>query len=358
MKRSDVPFTLPRGVRPKFGALYLIENVKVADEWKYLWHRLCAIADGQAAMYTALGKIKAKPVHRNFRESIERFKTQYLPGCSASWRKEADRMLEVIAQAFEDFDVDGPDAADVIAFTDQFKSALAAAHHYKAMLSTFFRWSIGKRLRQDNPCREVWLDKPKKKKLIWTPEIFHKVRDAMLVSKDGRKNSAGPMMQCYMDLSFLIYQRATDVRLLRWSQIRNGVIYFQPTKTRESSGVQLEVEITPEIQVVLDRARQLARVKPIRSGDAFVIQTKGGSAFTRSGIYSAFLRAGERVDLKGINPKSLRPFAATQAKKAGYTLEELQEGLGHTNISTTEGYVRKHEIRHSIVRMTLPVKTQ
>ena len=68
-------------------------------------------------------------------------------------------------------------------------------------------------------------------------------------------------------------------------------------------------------------------------------------------------RAAERTGLKGINPKSLRPFAATQAKKAGYTLEDLQEGLGHTSISTTEGYVRKHEISRSKVRLTLPKKT-
>ena len=353
MKRSAVPFHLPRGVRPKHGGLYLVTGIKVEGAWTYEWTRLCAIADGEAAMYAALGRAKAAPAGGNFRSAIERFKTHYLPGRSASTRKEARRMLDKIADAFEEFDVDGPEAADVIDFTDQFADAKAAARHYKGLLSTFFRWSIGKRMRQDNPCREVWLEKPVRKKMVWTPDIFHAIREHLLTrDRHGNVLSAGVMLQCYLDLAYLMYQRATDVRLLERAQVRENTIYFQPTKTRESSGVELEVEITPEIRAVLDRAA--AESKKMKVVCRYVIHTRGGTAFTRSGIYSAFRRAAIRADVDGINPKSLRPFAATQAKKQGYTMEELQEGLGHTSITTTEGYVRKNEVRRSKVRLKLP----
>jgi integrase len=354
MKRSEVPFDLPKGVRPKHGALYLIEGVKVASKWTYRWHRLCAIAEGEAAMYTALGKAKA-PAHRgNFRAAIDRFKLQYLSARSHSSRKEVERMLDRITGAFEDFNVDQPEAADVIDFTDQFKHAPAAARHYKALLSTFFRWSIGKRMRVDNPCREIWLAKSPRKKLVWTPEIFNKVRDALLkLNSKNIPQSAGVMLQCYMDLSFLIYQRTTDIRLLERAQLRDSVIYFQPTKTRESSGVELEVERTPEINAVLERAA--AESKRMNVVCRYVIHTSGGTAYTRSGIYSAIMRAAKSRGIAGVNPKALRPFAATQAKKQGYSLEEIQDGLGHASITTTEGYVRKNEVRRSKVRLTLPL---
>jgi hypothetical protein len=59
MKRSEISFSLPRGVRPKHGAFYLVEPLKLDGKWLYRWHRLCKISDGEAALYTALGIAKA-----------------------------------------------------------------------------------------------------------------------------------------------------------------------------------------------------------------------------------------------------------------------------------------------------------
>jgi integrase len=262
-------------------------------------------------------------------------------------------MFGIMANAFADFNVGQIEVADVIDFTDQFKHAPSAAKHYKALLSTFFRWAISKRLCKKNPCREIWLPRPPKKALVWTPDIYQQVRGAMLrVDIHDRPFSAGVMMQCYMDLSFLLYQRATDIRLLKWSQISDSSVWFYPTKTRRSSGVQLEIEVTPEIRRVLDRAAAESKRMSITS--PYVIHTRKGTAFTRSGIYAAFRRSGKRVGVIGVNAKALRPFAATMAKKAGYSFEELQDGLGHTSIGTTESYVRRHAIRRSIVKLELP----
>ena len=37
-------------------------------------------------------------------------------------------------------------------------------------------------------------------------------------------------------------------------------------------------------------------------------------------------------------------------------MEEIQDALGHTDISTTQGYVQKSMRRLSVVRLTLPEK--
>lgn len=357
MKRSDIPFKLPPGVQPKHNAFYFIEAVKVGDKWKHTWTRLCAIADGEAALYAALGIAKAPPAAKgNFGDAITDFKKHYLPARSLTSRGNFERMLDKIAIAFADFNVDQPDANDIVEFAKQFGVHKTAARHYKSLLSTFFRWTIIKRMRTTNPCEHVRLDKPPRKPLRWTPETFNAIRNALLtLNHKGAPRDAGVMMQCYMDLSYLLYQRATDVRLLERAQIRDEWIYFRPTKTRESSGVELEIMITPEIRSVLDRAA--AASKRMRVVCRYVIHTRGGTAFTRSGIYSAFHRAAKTTGIEGINPKSLRSFAATMAKRQGATLEDLQEGLGHTSVTTTEGYVRKHEVRRSKIQLTLPPET-
>jgi site-specific recombinase XerD len=72
------------------------------------------------------------------------------------------------------------------------------------------------------------------------------------------------------------------------------------------------------------------------------------------GVYSAFKRASERVGIKGADPKSVRKFAANEAKRAGYDMEEIQDALGHGDISTTQGYVLKSTRRYSFFIFRAP----
>ena len=72
--------------------------------------------------------------------------------------------------------------------------------------------------------------------------------------------------------------------------------------------------------------------------------------------FTARMRAGKRVGINGACPKSVRKFAANEAKRAGYDMEEFQDALGHSDISTTPGYVQKSTRRQSVVRLTLPIK--
>src|SRR5262249_49877038 len=155
----------------------------------------------------------------------------YLPTLASTTRTEHARMLNLIAQDFKDFAVDEVEAPDVLRFLENHYDADAEKgtterrrmkHHARARLSTFVAWCVQSGRRKVNPCREVWLKKPKAHKSKWTGESFHAVREHLT-----------PMLQCYLDLSYLLYQRATDARLLKWSQVheRQNYIHFEPTKT-------------------------------------------------------------------------------------------------------------------------------
>jgi hypothetical protein len=89
----------------------------------------------------------------------------------------------------------------------------------------------------------------------------------------------------------------------------------------------VDVPITPEIADVLDRAAVLSREMGVVC--RYVIHTSSGTPYICSGTYSAYLRAdralhgGEPI---GLNPKALRPFAATEAKKQGYSRRIRRSG--------------------------------
>jgi integrase len=298
------------------------------------WHMLCRTDMGEAAMYAELSQIVGGEKRKgSMPEAIKRFMAAHLPTLSYSTRKEYERTYEVISRAFAEFDVPQVQPRHVVQFLANFQAAPTARKQYKARLSTFFRWTVADEgLRADNPCAEIRLKAPPRRKSNWTDALFHQVRDLL-----------SPQHQCYHDLCFLLYQRTTDVRLLMRSQIQDGVIHFEPTKTKDSSGASVDVPITPAIQDVLDRAAKLAKVQAGPGGDAPVIQQADGSTYTRSGIYTAYKRADEKIvgkdadgkqrPLIGLNPKALRPYAATVAKRQGYGIEQLQVALAHTSVT-------------------------
>ncbi|WP_206756835.1 hypothetical protein, partial [Streptococcus agalactiae] len=61
--------------------------------------------------------------------------------------------------------------------------------------------------------------------------------------------------------------------------------------------------------------------------------------------------------VSGVTLKDIRAKAATDAKKAGYSMEELQVALAQTDQSTTKVYVRTRETPVSRVELTLPKAT-
>jgi len=311
--------------------------------------KLCRVEEGEARMYEALARLKKLPATDSIPAAIERFKADYLRTLSTSARKEHARILDVFAADFFEYTVAQVTAVEVRrSIRNLYGDKPAAAKSYKSRVSRFFRWAVEEAgLRTDNPCREVWVKRPIPRKSPWTPALFWAVRDLLT-----------PIQQCYHDLSFLLYQRTTDVRLLRRSQAASGIVHFEPSKTINSSGAEVDVPITPAIQAVLDRAAALS--KEMKVVCAYVVHTTQGTPYTRSGIHSAYRRADLELhgkDMLHLNPKALLPFAMTEAKKRGWTTEQLRIGRAHASIKTTEGYIQVHEVPVSQVMLELPARS-
>lgn len=330
------------------------------------WHKLCAVAEGELQARIYLKELRGfvdQPKGAGdfciwfceWRKEITREREQATPRDpvrKAIWVKGTKSLLNVmgvIENAFADFDLIQVAPSDVALFVDQWKRR-RASQTYKGLLTKFFSWCCRRGIMRENPAREVTIDPPRKRVVYMTDEVYISIKRSLLDATGGRQTTHNEVMvSCLMDLYYLLYQRSTDVRLLRNTGLDGNEIKFTPTKTENSSAVEVRVLITDDIRDVVERARSVAKLRSI-----YLIHDEHGQPFNSRQVRDIFKQACERVNIHGYILKDVRSKAASDAKKAGYSEEQIKIALAHTTTDTTRDYIRGQEAPLSEVVMKLP----
>jgi integrase len=262
-------------------------------------------------------------------------------------------MAGIIRTAFEEFDADQVEPRHCAAFIDEnFSATPNAANKYKALLSLIFAHGVRKGYRNDNPTRELrnYDDDGGRSRYITDNELA-RLRAAALVGEDGLRTRSGPMMVCLFDLAVITGQRIGDLLALKWSQVSDEGILFEPAKTKRSSGVRVPVAMTRQLKAMLERARTIGDVKSL-----YVIHTLDGRPYGYHGAQSAWKRACERARanyetecakraeqpveafLTDMHFHDLKHRALTDAKRQGHDAQKLG---GHTTAKMTAQYIEE-----------------
>lgn len=351
-------------VTEQHGRYYYVQDLEERNPKtgrpKQRWHKLSRVDAGQAALVKSLEEILGTPEapQGNLKTHFEEWKLVHYPGVKPGQRGEYDRMIEKIAIAFKPFDSDQVEPGHIIKFLqDNFAAKLNARSKYKGLLSSFFSWCcINSHTRvKVNPCREIKMSRPPKRKGKMNAERFWKIHDALT-----------PMGQCALELLYYTRQRPTEIRLLRDSHIdpegRPGYIHFLPTKTEDETGQDVYIRATPEIRAVLARARALRQPRKIVGlrDDPFIIQTRTGDRYSKNGFYEPWRDAIDAAGYKGMNItwKDVRPYALARMEELGHDLREIQNSAVHSSVTTTEGYLDQHRVRLSDASIGLPERPQ
>ncbi|AMC35403.1 tyrosine-type recombinase/integrase [Janthinobacterium sp. B9-8] len=352
-----------------FSANYTISPI---DGKARQWHSLCLVSDGELNARLAAQKIISHntqtdeegnfPTHfKNYASYVFKKRAKEAPKdlprllMHETANKNLNGIFETIETAFRQFNIVDVLPVDIASFVDQWEGK-RMAQVYQSRLSDFFKWACRRGYRAENPCREISVAKPKKRSRYITDDEFNEVKEALLMGLDGQPTRSGKMVSCYVDLCFLLYQRTTEIRLLRWDQITSEGILFTPTKTEKSSGAKVQVPMTQAVQDVLSRARQAYPEREIKS--EYVIHTHDLKPYTTTGIGSAWKRAAQRAGVSNATLKDLRAKAMTDAKRDGYTVKQISVGGAHTDEEMTESYIKLRETPVSEVVLKLPVKKQ
>lgn len=348
---------LPRRVYKKHGAYYFVPAEPMRDprdaknKAPKAWIKLCTVVDGEVTMLRELAAVLGSPqlVEGSMPYCCAEFRARKLNAYTKTTREDYERYLVMVADVFEDFaaaEVTTKDCADFLRakYADKANTARKVA----ALMAKLFRFIIGELgLRQDNPMDQLDLGdyQTARREVLITHEQLRAIRKGGMQSKEHRGTGAildtasGPMFAAIIDMTYLLWARAIDIRTMRDEKFENGVIRLKPSKTLKSSGKAVDIVITPAIREVIERARAIKRARGIISPYLFAT-TKGG-AYSKTGLISMWRRAKERAGITAdVTFKDIRALGATDAAKANVARGEIQKRLVHTTGKTTDIYIK------------------
>ncbi|ACR29189.1 tyrosine-type recombinase/integrase [Burkholderia glumae] len=346
---------LPARVYEKHGSWYFVDM-------RRKWHRLCSTTDGLTRLYEQLAKFNREADERGIADTmpalIDDWLLVKLPKYALKTREEYRRMATFVKSEFgPQWTVEDVRPADIARFLDKhFSTKPNTSNKYKALLSLIFAHAVRKGLRDRNPAREVAGAEEKARDRYITDMELEAVRAAALVGLDGRPTASGTTIVCLIDLAYQTAQRIGDLLALNWQDVSNDGLFFHPSKTVNSSGVRLLIQLTPDLRATLDAAKA-GKVKAIGP----IICTQDGARYTYSGAQTAWKRAIKRARksyegecaakgtepdprfLVGMHFHDLRAKALTDKQRLEGA-RAAQALAGHTTAEMTAHYTKAREV--------------
>ena len=208
--------------------------------------------------------------------------------------------------------------ADVVAHLREFEGlpGAVAANRRIALLSVIFENAASAGLCSFNPCTGAERNPETARKNV----LDEATRSAILAA-------AHPALRLIAGLSDVTAMRKTDARMLSLTQIRDGLIHVEQSKT----GRRQEFEVTPAVAAILEQAARL----PGRKVSFFVFPTRKGTPYSESALQTAWRRAKEKAGLQDIDAtfRDLRTTELNAVKAAGGNATET---AGHASSKTTD----------------------
>ncbi|WP_246189269.1 tyrosine-type recombinase/integrase [Pandoraea anapnoica] len=291
----------------------------------------------------------AKPLHRKlitFRYVAERYEREVLP-TKALKTREVDRAM--LAKLYAFFDdppaplneikpinvrqyLDWRVRSTVDAIRASGKEAKGTegqvrANREKALFSHIWNkareWGY---TDQPNPCAGIkgYKERPR--------DVYIEDDEYRLIHLHARQ----PLRDA-MDLAYLTGQRPSDVLKMSECDISDGCLIIQQGKTN----AKVRIRITGQLKVTLDRISKQKIGHNPRS--LYLVVNERGQRIGLKSIQSMFVEARGQAGLA--NPKKyqfrdLRAKAGTDKADDVGDIRAAQKQLGHTNIATTERYMR------------------
>mgnify|MGYP003643179043 CR=1 FL=1 len=143
------------------------------------------------------------------------------------------------------------------------------------------------------------------------------------------RNALRGPFQIAADLAYLLSLRVSGAVMLKFSDVKDGVISFHPPKSKNP----ISFTVTQEVQEVLDRAK-----RQDGAGSLYVVHSRVGQPYSKHTISLSFAKAAKAVGIENVR------FHDIRAKSASDDAPTATKRLGHTDERTTAGYLRKPEV--------------
>ena len=322
----------------------------------------------QAAVFAAARKLNAMLIQRNdlmakvlgrsetFADAIKLFRTDDMPG--RDWAPKTVEIYESILNrmggAIGDRQVEGFSVRDCADFLRDVTASARARQQFRLALQWVMACAVEEGWIETNPALQTRKANWKRARERLTLETYTEIHA-----------KSEPWLQNAMDLSLQTLLRRDDICSLRFEDVRDGAVWVMPGKTEGSSGVRLKMEHMPESELgkLLARCRDsvLSPFLIHRLPERLPRQEKRAEGRVHhtqvlpEQLSRAFADARKDAGIQGAHPPTFHEIrslgAALKHDKEGWTREQVQALLTHTDISMTELYLDGHAKPWTTVRI-------
>lgn len=274
---------LPKRVYTRGASYYFVD-------YDGKWHRLCKIAEGEAAMHRCLAEFKDESqAEPGMREVFRRYRAEILPRKAPSTAKMQARQLDQLEDVFGAMDPPAIRPHHIAQFHDlRGQVAPVSANRELALLSHLMRFAIrmGKVPSGVNPCSTI-------------QRHTEEARDRYVEHDEYNAvwQRAPAHLRVLMDLAYLTGQRQADLVNLRRAKLKTDGIHFRQAKSVRKGKVarKIIIEYSDAMRSVLQAAGDLSSVISL-----YVISQPNGQKYTSSGVQTAWQRLMRECLVEGI----------------------------------------------------------
>lgn len=208
---------------------------------------------------------------------------------------------------------------------------------YVQVLKGFFNWCVSEELIKENPTAK--LENPKVASYLIS--TFEESQINALLAACDLKTSLG-----YRDYTIMFLLLDTGIRLSELCNLKLDDVHRDYIEVLGKGSKQREVGIHPQtvqhIWKYVNKFRQ-----PHDENERYVFLNRYGKPLTNSGIAQAIADIGKRAGVSGVrvSPHTFRHTFARMYLDNGGDVYKLSRSLGHSEIGTTEEYLKDFKSR-------------
>jgi integrase/recombinase XerD len=268
---------------------------------------------------------------------------KYSANTIAAYKNDLNQFLKQITKKHPDLQSWSEVHADIVEEYVEFMGdktyASSSVARKVAAVKSFFNYLHSRSLIEDNPTTQV--DSPKVKKRLPQTLDFEDVERLLQAPKQKRspKNLRDTAL---LAMLYATGMRVTEVVSLKQQDVdlANATLYC-PSKEDQVRELPFDEETKSILTTYLEEGRPYL-VKD--SSEEALFLNHRGQQLTRQGLWLIIKAYAKEANLdKSVTPHTLRHSFAAHKLANGSNLQEVQQLLGHANISTTQIYTQLDE---------------
>ncbi len=210
----------------------------------------------------------------------------------------------------------------------------ATVQRCSATLRCYYAHLIDKRKLKDNPARHVTMDRQKRK----LPQVLSSNEVELFLEQPDTHDAKGIRDKAMLELLYATGIRVSELINLNLEDVNLSVGFIRCRSGEKERVIPMYKVAVKALRDYLAEVRP-AMVEAVDEPALFV--NLGGSRMSRQGFWKIVKTYQKKAGIeKEITPHTLRHSFAAHLLVNGANLKDIQEMLGHADLSTTQIYTK------------------